>query len=61
MNAVTQFVQEAYNELKKTTWLTRQEAVGSTVAVVILVAIIAAYVSTIDFLLSIILGAVLGR
>ncbi|MBI5623637.1 MAG: preprotein translocase subunit SecE [Elusimicrobia bacterium] len=61
MNAVTQFVQEAYNELKKTTWLSRKEAVGSTVAVVILVAIIAAYVSTIDFLLSIILGAVLGR
>lgn len=61
MNAVTQFFQEAYNELKKTTWLSRKEATGSTVAVVLLVAIMAVYVSSIDFLLSVILGAVLGR
>ncbi len=61
MSPPQQFFQEAIGELKKTTWLTRREATGSTVAVVILVCIFAAYVSFIDFILSVVLGAVLGR
>ena len=61
MNAPTQFVKEAYAELKKASWLTRQEAFGSTRAVVMLVVLISLYVAGIDFLLSIILGSILGR
>ena len=61
MQAATQFIQEAYSELRKATWLSRQEATGSTIAVIILVSLIAVYVATIDFLLSIVLGALLGR
>ena len=60
MNPV-RFVQESYNELRKATWLTRQQAVGSTMVVIVLVSIMAAYVAFIDFVLSIVLGAVLGR
>jgi preprotein translocase subunit SecE len=57
----TQFLKEAYYELRKATWLTRQEAVGSTWAVVMLVTIVSIYVAGIDFVLSIILGSILGR
>ncbi len=61
MNAATQFLTEAYYELKKASWLSRREAVDSTRAVVLLVVILALYVSGIDFVLSIIFGAILGR
>ena len=61
MNSAVQFLKESYYELKKSTWLTRDQAVGSTRAVVVIVALISVYVASIDFVLSIILGAVLGR
>ena len=61
MNLALQFVKEAYYELRKSSWLSRQEAVESTRAVIILVILIAIYVASIDFVLSIILGAILGR
>jgi preprotein translocase SecE subunit len=60
MNPI-KFLNEAWGELKKSTWLTRQQAVGSTVVVVVLVGIMASYVSAIDFVLSIVMGAVLSR
>lgn len=60
MNIVTRFAVEAYNELKKASWLSRKEATGSTIAVVILVGLIAVYVASIDFVLSIFFGSVLG-
>ena len=61
MNIAIQFVKESYSELRKASWLTRQEATGSTMAVVILVGLIALYVAGIDFILSIVLGSILGR
>ena len=61
MNAAVHFIKESYYELKKSTWLTREQAVGSTRAVVVLVVLISVYVASIDFALSIILGAILGR
>lgn len=59
-NKAIQFVQEAYSELKKSSWLTRKQALDSTRVVVILVALFSLYVAGIDFILSVILGAVLG-
>jgi len=56
-----QFVKEAIGELKKSSWLTRQQALGSTVVVCVLVAITAVYVAGVDFVLSIVMGALLGR
>ena len=54
------FVKESYIELKKSTWLTRQQAFGSTVVVLSIVSLIAVYISGIDFLLSVIMRALLG-
>ena len=56
-----QFLKESYGELRKATWLTRQQAVGSTIVVIALVGVVAAYVAFIDFVLSIVMGALLGR
>ena len=61
MNFAAQFLKEAYYELRKSSWLSRQEAVESTRAVVIIVVLIAIYVASIDFVLSVILGSILGR
>jgi len=54
-----QFLKEAYYELKKVTWLSRKEVIGSTVAIIILVALIAVFVGTADFFLSKFLSFVL--
>ena len=54
------FTKEAYLELKKSSWLTRQQAMGSTAVVLTIVGLIAVYISGIDFILSIIMRALLG-
>ena len=61
MTAAAQFLKEAYAELRRASWLTRKEAIGSTWLVIILVAVISLYVAGIDFVLSVILGSILGR
>ena len=61
MNQATQFLREAYSELKQSTWLTRQQAIDSTKAVVFLVAIMPVYVAGVDYMLSVLVRAVLGR
>jgi preprotein translocase SecE subunit len=61
MNIAVQFVREAYSELKQSTWLTREQAIDSTKACGILVALVALYIAGIDYVLSIFVRAVLGR
>jgi preprotein translocase SecE subunit len=61
MNTATQFLKEAYSELKQSTWLTRDQAIDSTKAVAILVVIMALYIAGVDYVLSILVRAVLGR
>ena len=61
MNTATQFLKEAYSELKQSTWLTREQAIDSTKAVAILVTIMAIYIAGVDYVLSILVRAVLGR
>ena len=62
MNNAIQFVKESYYELKKSTWLSRPEAVQSTYAVLLIVVILAVYVATIDFILTnFFVGPILGR
>ena len=46
------FVVEAVQELKKTTWPNRKETLGTTGVVLVLVFIISAYLGFVDFLLS---------
>lgn len=61
MNQATQFLKEAYSELKQSTWLTRQQAIDSTKAIVVLVSLMALYVAGVDYVLSVLVRAVLGR
>jgi preprotein translocase SecE subunit len=48
MNTLVRFVQDAIQELKLSSWLTRQQMIGSTVVVIILTVIMALYVSAVD-------------
>ena len=48
----TQFVAEAWQELKKVTWPNRRETLGTTLVVIILVIIIAAFLGVVDMGLS---------
>ena len=48
MQGIVKFFQEAYNELKLSTWLSRKEMMGSTVIVVILTVLVALYVAGVD-------------
>jgi preprotein translocase SecE subunit len=61
MNQATQFLKEAYSELKQSTWLTRQQAIDSTKAIIVLVALMSLYVAGVDYVLSVLVRAVLGR
>ncbi|MBO4674601.1 MAG: preprotein translocase subunit SecE [Elusimicrobiaceae bacterium] len=60
MNKAIQFLKESVSELKKSTWLSRQEVVQATFLVLIVVALVALYVSVIDFGLTRALGFVVG-
>lgn len=55
-----QFLRETKVELKKVTWPTRQQTLGSTVVVIILVLLIAAFLGLVDMLLSTLVRMVLG-
>jgi preprotein translocase subunit SecE len=57
---VINFVREAYIELKKSVWLSKQQMIQSTIFVFIVVFIVAVYVGAIDWGLSMLLGLVLG-
>jgi len=61
MNQATQFLKEAVSELKQATWLTRQQAIDSSKAIVVLVALMSLYVAGVDYVLSVLIRAVLGR
>ena len=60
MNKAMNFVREAYMELKKSVWLSRQQMIQSTIFVFVVVFIVALYVSGVDFVLSKLLSWILG-
>jgi preprotein translocase subunit SecE len=60
MNKAINFLKQSVGELRKSTWLSRQEVVQSTILVAIVVALVSAYVSVIDFGLTEVLGFVVG-
>ena len=60
MNKAIQFIKDSVEEHKKSTWLSRQEVIQSTILVGIVVVLVSAYVGLIDFGLTRILGAVVG-
>lgn len=60
MNKIVNFFKESYGELKKSVWLSKQQMIQSTILVLIVVAIVALYISLIDWGLAGILGAIIG-
>jgi preprotein translocase subunit SecE len=60
MNKIPGFLKEVYEELTKVTWLNRGDVVRSTVAVSVVVLLVAIYVSLIDLGLNTMLKAILG-
>ena len=59
-NKATGFFKEAKQELDKVAWPSREELVGSTVVVIVTTLILAAFIGSVDFILSIALRILLG-
>ncbi len=60
MNKIVNFFKESYGELKKSVWLSPQQMRQSTIFVFIVVAIVALYISIIDWGLGALLSKILG-
>ena len=59
MDKLLRFFQEAYQELKLSSWLSRQEMMASTIVVIVLTVIVAIYVGLIDRVLLFFAGILL--
>jgi preprotein translocase subunit SecE len=59
MDKLVRFFQEAYQELKLSSWLSRQEMMASTIVVIVLTIIVAIYVGVIDRVLLFFAGILL--
>ncbi|OQX25140.1 MAG: preprotein translocase subunit SecE [Desulfobacteraceae bacterium IS3] len=56
----TQFLREVKAELKKVTWPSRKQTLGSTVIVIVLVMMISLFLGVVDIALSSLVHVVLG-
>jgi preprotein translocase subunit SecE len=57
---VRQFIREVRAELKRVTWPTRKETVGSTSVVLVLVLIVAAFLMIVDLVLQTLMRGILS-
>lgn len=57
---VVQFLKEVKIEMKKVTWPSRKEAIGSTAVVIILVILVAIFLGFVDFVLAKLIRVVLS-
>ncbi|HAO22037.1 MAG TPA: preprotein translocase subunit SecE [Desulfobacteraceae bacterium] len=60
MSKSTQFLREVKAELKKVTWPSRKQTLGSTVIVIVLVMMISLFLGVVDIALSSLVHVVLG-
>ncbi|MFH1414878.1 MAG: preprotein translocase subunit SecE [Elusimicrobiota bacterium] len=56
---IREFLREVMSEVEKVTWPGRKEMIASTILVLILVMIVAAYIGFVDFMLSWLLNMVI--
>ena len=56
---MTSFLQDVQAETKKVTWPSRRDVVGSTLVVIVAVFIVAGFLGIIDFVLSLLIGALI--
>lgn len=59
-NPVTRYFREAYEELKKVTWPSREEVIRYALAVVVMCVVVGVYFGLVDWLLSQGLAALVG-
>ena len=59
-NFVTRYFRETVGELRKVTWPTRQEATSLTIVVLIVVAMMSAFLGVLDFIYSRFFVLILG-
>ena len=57
---ITHFARDIENEVKRITWPTRNDAIKSTLAVVIISAIFAAFFAIADYFFSYVIGTILS-
>ena len=57
---MTTFLQDVQAETKKVTWPGRRDVMGSTMVVVVAVFVIAGFLGIIDFVLSLLIGALIN-
>ena len=58
-NAIQRFVRETIGELKKVTWPSRKQTIGSTAVVIALVMLISLFLGVVDFGISSLIRIVL--
>ena len=49
MNAILNYIRASRQELNKVTWLTRDQAINSTITVVVVSIVLALFLGTIDY------------
>ena len=59
VNKVRVFIQEVRAEMQKVTWSTREELIGSTAVVLMMMLILSSFIGAADFLFSSVLRAIL--
>ena len=60
MNKVQKYLKETLAELKKMTWPTKDELIGSTIVTVVVSLIVAIFIGIVDQILLLIVEAVFG-
>ena len=60
MKKIEKFLREVMAELKKVTWPTKDELVGSTIVTIVVSLIVAVFIGIVDRILSFIIQAIFG-
>ena len=60
MNKITKFLKEVQGELRKVTWPTREEIIGSTIVTVVVSLVVAIFIGIVDRVFMLIIHAIFG-
>ncbi|MBI5267493.1 MAG: preprotein translocase subunit SecE [candidate division Zixibacteria bacterium] len=60
MEKLTQFLKEVQAELRKVTWPTKDELIGSTVVTIVVSLVVAIFIGIVDRVLSILVSSIFG-
>jgi preprotein translocase subunit SecE len=60
LNKFTKFLKEVQGELRKVTWPTREEIIGSTIVTVVVSLVVAIFIGIVDRIFMLIIHAIFG-